>query len=281
MKKLLTAILILALQAPVSFLFPQDIQKRNLSDTDGHQYIKFVIRSAPAYTIEVNGHYDFGVYELSANNNGDFSSAQFTDGENFGVRHGFGGTAAVKISIHKRGFFRLFFSGSYNRFSSKYSKYLVEQNEKGYAYYNVVSFGVGLENNFTPSYKFKPLVGIGIIGSVISGDARVYAENTTIYRNLKILPAFRLGLTLYSGLEYLINNRIGVNCGIKIVHANLWLKDTKVSENPNEIYLNDKRVVPRIPFSGWRQFVWGALYGGVNIYFGVSQKDYFIKKIKD
>jgi len=141
--------------------------------------------------------------------------------------------------------------------------------------------GIGFENNFTPGYKFKPLVGIGILGSIISGDARVREDTAAAYRSLKILPAFRLGVTLYSGLEYMINNRIGVNCGIKIVHANLWLKDTKVSENPDEIYLNDKRVVPRIPFSGFRQFAWGSIYGGVNIYFGVSQKDYFIKKIKN
>jgi hypothetical protein len=275
MKKLIT-LSILTLSTPL--LLTQNFEKQSSYNTDSSQNVKLTIRSAPAFTIEFNGHYDFGVYELSANNNGDFSSAQFTKGENFGVRHGFGGTAVIKISIHDKGYLRLCFCGSYNRFSSKFSKYMENQSETEYALYNVFSFGAGIENSFTPGYKFKPLIGIGVICSVISGDARVFDENTKNYRDLKINPAFRLGLTLYSGLEYLINNRIGLNCGIKIVHANLWLKNTKVSENPNEIYLNDERVVPRIPFSGFRQFMWGALYGGVNIYFGIIQKDYYFRK---
>jgi hypothetical protein len=281
MNKLVTTLLTLALSAPAGLLHSQDTGMPERNDSDNPQYLKLVVRSAPSFTIEVNGHYDFGVYELSANNNGDFSSSQFVNGENFGVRHGFGATAIAKLSITEKGYFRVCFFGGYNRFSSRYSKYLEDQNEGGYANYNVITFGTGIENSFTPGYKFKPLIGIGLLGSVINGSARVYDKDLSGYRNLDILPAFRLGLTLYSGLEYLVNNRIGLNCGIRIVHANLWLKDTKVSDNPNEIYLNDKRVVPRIPYSGWRQFMWGELYGGVNIYFGISQKDYFIKKIQE
>lgn len=261
-------------------LISQDTGQIFSDKNDSLKYSKLVIRSAPAFTIEFNGHYDFGIYELSANNNGDFSSSQFTNGENFGVRHGFGGTVLLKISIHRKGNLRLCFGGSYNRFSSKYSKLLEDMKEAGYANYNVYSISAGIENNFTPGFKFKPLVGIGIVGSFISGNARVYDKISEDYRNLEIIPAFRLGLTFYSGLEYLLNNRIGVNCGIKIVHANLWLKDTRISENSNEIYLNDKRVVPRVPFAGWRQFMWGALYVGVNFYFGIEQKDYYFRKIQ-
>ena len=95
---------------------------------------------------------------------------------------------------------------------------------------------------------------------------------------MKIKPAFRLGISVFSGLEYLLNDRIGMNFGFRFNHANLWLKDTKVSDNPNELYLNDKRVIPRIPYSGWRQFAWGSFYGGVNIYFGIRQKSYVMKK---
>ncbi len=277
MKKL-TIFLLLVIFSPL--LLSQHVEKNNNNDNDSAQYTKLVVRSAPKLTVEFSCHYDFGIYELSANNNGDFSSTQFTNGENFGVRHGFGVTGMAKISIHEQGYLRLCFMGSYNRFSSKFSKYLQDQTEAGFASYNVFSFAAGIENNFTPGYRFKPLVGIGVVGSVISGSARVYDKSPSNYRNLDIIPAFRLGLTFYSGFEYLLNNKFGLNCGIRIVHANLWLKDTKISENPNEIFLNDKRVIPRIPYSGFRQFMWGSLYAGVNYYFGITQKDYYYRKIQ-
>jgi len=281
MKKHLIIFLILTLSSFPQLLFPQDTGILHTSNSDSSRYLKLIVRTAPSLTLEVNGHYDFGVYELSANNNGDFSSSQFINGENFGVRHGIGGTAILKYSINEKGFIRLCAIVSYNRFSSKYSKYLENQNEAGYASYNVFSFGAGIENNFTPGYKFKPLIGIGVLGSVISGGAQVYDKSIIGYRELTIVPAFRLGLTLYSGVEYLLNNSIGLNCGIKLVHSNLWLKNTKVSNNPDEIYLNDERIVPRAPYSGFRQFMWGELYGGINFYFGINEKDYIIKKIQN
>ena len=278
MKKLITILLILTFPAPAQLLFSQDSGMLRSTDSYSSHYLKLTVRSAPALTIEFNGHYDFGVFELSGNNNGDFSSSQFINGENFGVRHGIGGTAILKYTLNEKGFLRLCLIGSYNRFSSKYSKYLESTNEAGYANYNVFTIGAGIENSFTPGYKFKPLVGIGLIGSIIGGNSRVFDKDFNKYRDLSINPAFRLGLTVYSGLEYLINNKVGLNCGIRLVHANLWLKDSKVSDNPNEINLNDARVSPRLPYTGWRQFMWGELYGGVDIYFGIIQKDYIFKK---
>ena len=279
MKRLIKTLLVLIPLTLTTFVYSQDTGYRNAVDSTNPKYIKAVIRSVPSITIELNGHYDFGIFELSADDNGDFSSSQFVNGQNFGVRHGFGAYGALKLNLQEEGHFRLCFNTSYNRFSSGVNKLLTGDNEGEYANYNIYSLGVGLENNFTPSYKFKPLVGISILASVIDGDARVYDENLLLYRNLQIIPAFRLGVTVYSGFEYLLNNKYGFNCGIKIVHANLWLKDTKVSDNPNEIYLNDQRTVPRPLYSGFRQFVWGELYLGVNYYFGISQKEYIIKKI--
>jgi hypothetical protein len=279
MKKLLLTSVVFFCCAPVLTLFSQDTGIQNPNDTFRSQYLELIIRSSPVITLEFSGQYNFGVYELSANDNGDFSSLEFAKGDNFGVRHGFGGTIMAKFPLHQRGYLRLCISGSYNRFSSKFNKALVETVEKGYAVYNVFTFGAGIENSFTPTYKFKPLVGINLIGSVISGSARILGKpGQTGYGNLDILPAFRLGILVYSGLEYLVTNKIGVNCGIKFVHANLWLKNAKISENPNEIYFNDSYTHPRFPFSGFKQFAWGSFYGGVNYYFGIVQKNFRIKK---
>ena len=77
-----------------------------------------------------------------------------------------------------------------------------------------------------------------------------------------------MGISITSGLEYMLNNKLGLSCGIRFTHANLWLKDSKVSTNPNEIYLNDKRTAEHIPFTGFKQFAWGSLFAGLNYYFG-------------
>ncbi len=239
-------------------------------------YVKMMIRTAPKLTIEFSGFYSYGVFELSANDNGDFAESEFTKGENFGVRHGVGGNFVLKIPLHEKGNIRLNISGMYSHFSSKFSKLAEAPNSAGYVSYNVYSGGIGIENNFTPNHKIKTLVGAGFLASVISGSANLSIDHT--YQNVTIKPAFRLGLSFFSGLEYLLANNIGLNFGFKLNHANLWLKDSKTSDKENEIYLNDKRVVPRIPYSGWKQFAWGSFYGGINIYFGIEEKTYTVRK---
>jgi hypothetical protein len=240
-------------------------------------YVKMMIRTAPKLTIEFSGFYNYGIFELSANDNGDFSQSEFIKGENFGVRHGVGGSFVLKIPLHEKGNIRLDISGMYSRFSSKFSKMPGVTSGDEYVLYNVYSGGIGIENNFTPNHKIKTLVGAGFLTSVITGNANLFINNT--YQNVTIKPAFRLGLSFFSGVEYLLRNNFGLNFGFKLNHANLWLKDSKTSDKENEIYLNDKRVLPRIPYSGWKQFAWGSFYGGINIYFGIKEKTYTIRKI--
>jgi len=234
--------------------------------------VVLTIRNAAAYTVEFSTMYNFGVYELSGNYNGDFSSEQFINGENFGVRHGFGGMLTAKIPLHKQGYLRANFSISYVKFSSKFNKSLVTAKEQEYVKYNVFTWIIGIENNFTPKYRIKSFAGIGITGSIIYGSANI--TNNKVEQNLTILPAFRLGLTINSGLEYMLNNKIGFNCGIRFTHANLWLKQSKTSSDPEDIYLNDKRTENQLPYSGFKQFAWGSFFAGVNYYFGITETNY-------
>ncbi len=230
------------------------------------------LHSAPSLTVQFSGSYDYGVYELSGNDNGDFNSEELVNGENFGVRHGLGGNLTVKIPIQKSGNLRLNISLLYNRFNSSLSKVMSVNNEQEFAGYNVYSCILGIENNFTPSYRIKTYVGGGITASIISGRAGIITDG--VYNSLSIIPAFRLGLSVFSGLEYMINDKVGFNTGFMFTHANLWLKQSEVSTDPGRIYLNDKRVNPRLPYSGFKQFAWGSFFAGVNYYFGISDKEY-------
>ncbi len=271
-----TILLITALFFLASESFTQQSGEKASNAKTRLTYVKMMIRTAPKLTIEFSGFYNYGIFELSANDNGDFSQNELIKGENFGVRHGVGGNFVLKIPLHERGNIRLNISGMYSRFSSKFSKLPDVLNEDGYVSYNVYSGGIGIENNFTPNHKIKTLVGASFLASVITGNANLFMDNT--YLNITIKPAFRMGLSFFSGVEYLLGNNYGFNFGFKINHANLWLKDSKTSDNANEIYLNDKRLVPRIPYSGWKQFAWGSIYGGVNIYFGIKEKTYTMRK---
>lgn len=267
------------LLGPFINIFSQNNTLRIISDSTEDRkedYIMLTIRNAPKLTVQFNFDYDFGLFELSANDNGDLHTDEFINGQNFGVRHGLGAGVTVKIPLHEQGKFRLNTSVMYNGFSSKFNKVFVSSSEYDYVKYNVISGSVGIENNFTPSFKVKAYIGIGIQGSVIFGSARITQEN--VPSEFKILPAFRVGLNLFSGLEYMVFNNLGFTFGLKITHANLWLKESKESDNPGEIYLNDKRVTNKYPFAGFRQFAWGSLSTGVNYYFGVKEKHYIFKK---
>ncbi len=191
---------------------------------------RMIIHTAPALTLQFSGSYNYGVYELSGNDNGDLSPEEIWNGENFGVRHGGGLSAVMKIPLHKKGNVRLNISGNYNYFSSELSKINTGQFQNNYVKYSVLSGGVGIENNFTPNYRFKTLIGISLIASVITGSASLVDATTDLNYNVK--PAFRMGISVTSGFEYSLTDDFGMNFGLRFTHANLWLKSSKQSDDP-------------------------------------------------
>lgn len=238
--------------------------------------IRMVTRNAPDITFEFSGMYNYGIYELSGNDNGDLNTSEFVNGENFGVRHGLGSMLTVKIPLHKKGNLRADISLAYNRFSSNYNKPMIDITGYDFVKYDVYSVITGIENNFTPNYRIKTFIGIGITASMISGNTQI--TDSSGVNQLKIKPALRLGVSINSGLEYMLSNSIGMNFGIRFTHANVWFKQSKISENPGEIYLNDKKVSPRLPYSGFKQFAWGSFFLGMNYYFGIHEKEYNFPK---
>lgn len=238
--------------------------------------IKMTVKSAATITLQFSGSYNYGVYELSGNKNDDFNETAFLNGESFGVRHGIGVNTTLKIPLHEKGNIRLNVSLGYNTFNSSFDKIFSSNTAPQFFKYNVFSGTVGIENNFTPNYRIKTFVGGGIVASIFTGNGRLYSDGS--FNDVSLIPAFRLGLTAYSGLEYMINNSLGFNGGFRFTHANLWLKDSKTSINPGEIYLNDKRVEPKILYSGFKQFAWGSFFFGVNLYFGITEKEYIYTK---
>jgi hypothetical protein len=241
-----------------------------------HEYLKLTVRNAPLLTVQFAIDYDYGVFELSANDNGDLNPEQFIKGKNFGVRHGLGANLTAKYPIHKAGNLRITSSLMYNRFTSKFNKVLADEKEQDFVKYNVYSIGFGIEDNFNPGLKLRAYAGLGLLGSVISGSSRITDEGVS--DEYSIIPALRLGLNIYSGFEYLLTKNVGLSFGLKFTHANLWLKESKAPDTPGEIYLNDQKVSNGQLYSGYRQFAWGSFGIGVNYYLGVKEKEYYYRK---
>ncbi len=246
------------------------------SYSNKHHFIKLTVRNPPALTVQFSVDYDYGVFELSANDNGDLNADQFINGKNFGVRHGFGANLSAKYPLHKSGNLRLTSSLMYNRFTSKFNKVFVNIKEQDFVKYDVYSLAVGIEDNFNPGLKIRAFAGIGLVGSIISGSARI--SNIENVSEFKINPGFRLGLNIYSGFEYLLSKNLGLSFGLKFTHANLWLKESKASDNPGELNLNDQKVYNDQLYSGYRQFAWGSFEVGFNYYLGVNEKEYYYRK---
>ncbi|MEO8514668.1 MAG: hypothetical protein ABI543_14000 [Ignavibacteria bacterium] len=269
---------VLAYLHPIS---QQSIQNNLNGSTDSsykvkHDYIKLTVWNAPVLTLQFTIDYDYGIFELSGNDNGDLNADEFIAGKNFGVRHGIGANFTAKYPLHKSGNLRLTSAVMYNRFTSKFNKVLVDDKEQDFVKYDVYSMAIGIEDNFNPGLKIRAFTGIALLGSFISGNARITSSDAASEYNIN--PAFRMGLNIYSGFEYLLSKNMGLSFGLKFTHANLWLKKSNDVVSPGELNLNDQKVYNSQLFSGYRQFAWGSFEVGFNYYLGVNEKEYFYRK---
>lgn len=231
------------------------------------------IRSAPKFTLQINAGYDYGLAELNSNYQIVYQASEFESGQNFGARKGFGMLAVGKIPFSPKSNFRITFLGAFNYFFN--SAMSSRKDPNGKVKYQVYSAGVGLENSFTPSYRVKPYFGAAVLVNLIGGSAE-YINDTNAQVNIKFKPSFRIGLNISTGIEYLLDKNMGLNFGVNLTSANLLLKSSGTSSDPNNIPIRDKRISPFLPFSGYKQFLYTSFYVGVNFYFGIKEKAFHL-----
>jgi hypothetical protein len=236
----------------------------------------YKIQNSPSFTLQLSGGLNLGLAELSSNYQNVFDSAQFSEGLNFGVKNGFGVMLIGKIPLHKKGNVRLNISGNFNRFKSDF---LASASKFGDVSYNVLAFGIGVENSFNPSFRLKPYIAGEIQANLISGKANIKNSVTNDTREVKFKNSFRIGYMIYGGLEYMFSNQVGVNFGLKLTNSNQILKETKESSDPNEVNLRDKKDDSGlIEFGGFKNFIFTSFYLGFNYYFGVKDIIYRFNK---
>ncbi len=238
--------------------------------------IKIVtLRTVPRFILQVSGSYNSGALELTGHNGG-FSLIEFLRGENYGARNGIGGSITAKIPLHKKGNFWLDISGGYRRFQSDL---IAKNTEEGKVAYNLVSGLIGADYYFNPADRVKYFIGGGVQGNMIWGNATLNFPGSTpgsvAYRkDVKIKSSFRLGYSVYVGLDYAFEKNVGLNLGFSFTHANLLLKKTTSQADTSSTDLNDDKVETNIPYAGWKQFAYSTVYAGISFYFGVKERRY-------
>jgi opacity protein-like surface antigen len=236
----------------------------------------YKIKSPPYFTLQISAGPNLGMAELSSNYSSNFDAEQFEDGQNFGVKSGFGFMVIGKFSLHKQGNVRLNASTGYNRFQSDF---FTKESPYGKVGYNVLSVGIGLENSFSPSFRLKPYIAGEIQANMISGQASINDLQAGTSRDVTITNSFRIGYMIYSGVEYMLSDRMGLNLGLKVTNANQVLKSSTADTNPNEVSLRDKKVINGpLEFGGFKNFTYTTLFFGVNFYMGVQDIVYQFNK---
>ena len=232
------------------------------------------VRSVPKFILQLSGFYNSGAMELQGHNGG-FSKNDFITGKNFGARNGFGTSLTGKLPLHKLGHFWLDFTAGFNRFQSNL---VIDNTKDGLASYNVFYGGTGIDYIFTPAHKVKYFLGANVVASVISGNAELHFEKTSKYakskKEIDVKPSFRIGYSLYVGLEYAFEKNFGMNIGFKFTHANLLLKESIQVTDTSETVLNDGSSDPPVLYGGWKQFAYSSVFAGVSYYFGVIERRY-------
>lgn len=259
-----------------------NIEKGDYKDTTQYKSTglklknSYKIQTPPRFTLQVSGGLNLGMAELSSNYQNVFDSAQFSQGLNFGVKNGYGVMVIGKIPLHPQGNVRLNISGNFNRFESDF---LASASSFGNVSYNVMAFGVGIENSFNPSFRLKPYIAAELQANIINGKATINSSTGTNTREVKVKNSFRLGYMIYGGLEYMFSNKVGVNFGLKLTNSNQVFKQTKESTDPNEVPLRDKKDDSgTIEFGGFKNFIFTSFYLGMNFYFGVKDIVYRFNK---
>lgn len=237
-----------------------------------------VVRSAPAYTFQVNINYNQSLLELSGTYNDDFQSVNVYNGQTFGADKGYGASLTSKISLDERSTVRFTQTLVYNRILSYTFGDKTTIADIGKSTFNCFTGGLGMEYNFTPAHRFKIYVGAELNASMINGSSKIWFENrgsvtgpTDSTYNIK--SSFRMGYGLIMGSEYLLNNNLGLNIGVKLTNANVFLKKSEGTNSDTEFPLRDADD-PNLKFAGKKNFSFYSITAGVNFYFGVREKRY-------
>jgi hypothetical protein len=184
-------------------------------------------------------------------------------GQNYGMLQGGSVMSIGKLAVDKRRKIRLTLNLGYSLF---YNTALdnVYKNQ-----WHLFSGAFGMEYNFAPKARYRPYIGYELMYTLMFGGWQygiTEASGTLAVYYRKFKPAHRFGMAFNSGVEYMINQRIGVTFGGRIVWANVVPKQNRISYDPNYLYINDAKSDNGVDIGFRKQIVYFQFVGGVSLF---------------
>lgn len=105
---------------------------------------------------------------------------------------------------------------------------------------NVFTLNLGLLYKFNLDKKLRPMLSFDFTGNFLSGTVNFTSSPTPLYTSADIKSAFRGGIQIGAGLEYMINDYFGLYGGMKYNFVNLIGKSSDNSSQTASIAFGDK-----------------------------------------
>ncbi|MCC6865115.1 MAG: hypothetical protein IT280_03040 [Ignavibacteria bacterium] len=177
--------------------------------------------------------------------------------KNYGVNKGFGSQLYFKLVTDKKGKMRPFLTIGYDLFlnSNKTTAYIPNNitthwpNDTAVTgtvagtskmYLHDFSFGAGFEYAFVNKTTWTPYANFDFTMNMLFGTYKQTPNSTGLEVAYTYKNATRLGIGVGFGVNGRFTKSFGISIGAKWRMPNLLLKDSKLSQEVNKFYLNDK-----------------------------------------
>ncbi len=226
--------------------YTQNMPKYNLSFVLGYNY---ALGNANGDPSGINLVYDNTV------NHGYFVT------RNFGMQQGGSITALGKMAVDRRRQLRLTGALGYSIF------YNSESNGQNRSKWSIFTLGAGTEYVLRRSGNSRPFVNFELDYNLMFGGWQTNVTYPDNYRSnvyVRFLPTSRLGISLGSGAEFIINRKTYLVAGIRGIWSNILPKQGSSEQSPYELYINDSRSTGGSIVTSTKQVITMQIYSGLS-----------------
>ncbi|GEM_PF-6819645 len=180
---------------------------------------------------------------------------------NFGMQQGGSFLATGKMAIDKKRQLRLTGSLGYTLF------YNSESNGLNRSKWSIFTLGAGTEYFLRRSGSSKPFVSFDIDYNLVFGGWQTnvtYPDNTKSNVYVKFIPTSRVGISIGSGAEFIINNKTSLVAGVRGVWSNILPKQNSSAFSSYELYVNDSRATNGSIVTATKQVIYMQIFSGLS-----------------
>ncbi|MEO8512376.1 MAG: OmpW family outer membrane protein [Ignavibacteria bacterium] len=233
-------------------------------------FLNEISYSQPTATVQFIGGYSMplGDYKGTFGETIDkFTGGGNPDSNTYFMHAGYNYGIFIKVPIKKKSSFSIKGGISFNSFGQS-KEYPTSTTTSVTVTLKQSVLGITLGSEYDFGYrknKIRPFIGAELAGNLFAGSfVEDYVDSTETF-NLK--SAFRLGVNVAAGVDFIVHNNIGLLIGAKFAFANLigksYAEDERFKYNLND----DKHTVNNVTYPS-KNITYLQFYGGMSFYFG-------------